>query len=103
VRIGAVAGASDGEVAFSITDTGLGIADEDQERIFDEFAQVDAAQGGRPVGTGLGLPFVRRVTELLGGRLELVSSLGEGSTFRVVVPSQRNGSEPSRSASQVLQ
>jgi signal transduction histidine kinase len=94
VRIGAAAGSNDGEVTFSIADTGLGIAYEDQERIFEEFAQVDGAQGGRPVGTGLGLPFVRRVTELLGGRLELVSSLGEGSTFRVVVPSQRNGSAP---------
>ena len=94
VRIGAANGATDGEVAFSIADTGLGIADEDQERIFDEFAQVDDAQRGRPLGTGLGLPFVRQVTQLLGGRLELHSLLGEGSTFRVIVPSQRNGSEP---------
>jgi signal transduction histidine kinase len=94
VRIAAVAESSDGEVTFSIADTGLGIAGEDQERIFDEFAQVDAVQGGRPVGTGLGLPFVRRVTELLGGRIELVSSPGQGSTFRVTVPSQRNGSGP---------
>ena len=92
VRIGAATG--DGEIAFSVADTGLGIGDEDQERIFDEFAQVDDAQRGRPLGTGLGLPFVRQVTQLLGGRLELDSSLGEGSTFRVIVPSQRNRSQP---------
>jgi signal transduction histidine kinase len=86
VRISVALLPGSGEVTFCVADTGLGIAGSDQDRIFEEFAQVDGAQGGRPHGTGLGLPFVRRVTELLGGRLELVSSLGKGSTFSVIVP-----------------
>jgi signal transduction histidine kinase len=86
VRLAAVTGPGAGEVTLSVSDTGVGIPVEHQARIFEEFAQVDAEQGGRPAGTGLGLPFVRRVTAQLGGRLELESEAGRGSTFRVVLP-----------------
>lgn len=86
VRLSAAAGPGADEVTLTVSDTGLGIAPADQERIFGEFEQVDADQSGRPAGTGLGLPFVRRVTAQLGGRLELESEPGRGSTFRVTLP-----------------
>jgi signal transduction histidine kinase len=83
VRLTARTGPGAGEITLSVADTGVGIAPEDQARIF---AQVDAVQGGRPAGTGLGLPFVRRVSAQLGGRLELDTEPGRGSTFRVTLP-----------------
>jgi signal transduction histidine kinase len=87
VRLAAHAGPADDEVTLVVSDTGVGIAAADQGRIFEEFAQVDAMQHGRPAGTGLGLPFVRRVLTQLGGRLELESEPGRGSTFRLMLPS----------------
>ncbi len=73
-------------VCFTVSDTGIGIALEDQERIFEEWAQVEGALQHRVRGTGLGLPLVRKLTELLGGRVELTSTLGRGSTFSVIIP-----------------
>lgn len=86
VRLSAAAGPGAGEVTLTVADSGVGIAPDDTQRIFEEFAQVDDVQQGRPAGTGLGLPFVRRVTTQLGGRLELESTPGLGSTFRVTLP-----------------
>jgi signal transduction histidine kinase len=77
---------ADGAVRFSVTDTGIGIAPEDQERIFQQFAQVDSPKQRRVRGTGLGLPLSKKLAELLGGRIELVSETGAGSTFSVLVP-----------------
>ena len=85
VRLTARLGPGAGEITLAVADTG-GIAPADQTRIFEEFAQVDAEQDGRPAGTGLGLPFVRRVSAQLGGRLEFESERGRGSTFRVTLP-----------------
>lgn len=73
-------------VVFSCIDTGIGIAREDQERIFADFAQVDSATQRRVRGTGLGLGIVRRLTELLGGTLFVESEVGRGSAFRVHLP-----------------
>jgi signal transduction histidine kinase/CheY-like chemotaxis protein len=73
-------------VAFAVRDTGIGIAPEDQERIFDDFTQVDNPLQRCVKGTGLGLPLCRRLASLLGGRIELESSPGEGSTFTAVIP-----------------
>ncbi|MFC0029463.1 ATP-binding protein [Micromonospora chaiyaphumensis] len=70
--------------ALSVTDTGAGIPPELHERIFEEFYQVPGAT--RVGGTGLGLPYARRLVTLLGGTLELVSEPGRGSTFTVVLP-----------------
>ncbi|HEX2189285.1 MAG TPA: PAS domain S-box protein [Longimicrobiaceae bacterium] len=72
-----------GEVALEVSDRGPGIAPEDRERIFEEFVRL--GDGSQP-GTGLGLTIARRLAELIGGRLELDSVLGEGSTFRLVLP-----------------
>ena len=73
-------------VAFSVTDTGLGIAAEDHERVFAPFEQVDAATDRRYGGTGLGLGIARELATLLGGELQLASALGVGSTFVFYVP-----------------
>jgi signal transduction histidine kinase len=73
-------------VLFSVRDTGIGIAPQDQETIFQEFGRIDSAVSRRVRGTGLGLPLSRRLVELLGGRLWLDSEPGRGSTFYVSLP-----------------
>ncbi|MFG3581995.1 sensor histidine kinase [Micromonospora chersina] len=70
--------------SLSVTDTGAGIPPELHERIFEEFYQVPGTT--RVGGTGLGLPYARRLVTLLGGTLELTSEPGVGSTFTVVLP-----------------
>ena len=73
-------------VRFAVIDTGIGIAPDDQERIFQDYVQVDGPVQRRVRGTGLGLPLARKLAGLLGGRVELESAVGKGSTFSVVVP-----------------
>jgi signal transduction histidine kinase len=75
-----------GNLVITVADTGPGIAPEDQERIFEEFAQAGAAEQSRQPGTGLGLTLARRFTELHQGRLSVDSVVGVGSTFRLEVP-----------------
>ncbi|HEX6040942.1 PAS domain-containing sensor histidine kinase [Longimicrobium sp.] len=82
VRVGCRA-APDGGVEISVADEGRGIAPEDQERIFEEFVQVDAEE---QQGTGLGLPISRRLAQILGGSLDLDSEPGRGSTFTLRLP-----------------
>jgi len=66
---------------FSVVDTGVGIAPEDQARIFDAFTQVDGSSTRRHGGTGLGLAIAARLVEMMGGRLRVESTAGIGSTF----------------------
>ncbi|GAV31898.1 signal transduction histidine kinase [Coriobacteriaceae bacterium EMTCatB1] len=73
-------------VSFAVSDTGPGIPKEDLERIFDEFVQLDAAEGVR--GTGLGLPIARRLAIALGGTLTVKSTVGRGSTFVLTLPQE---------------
>ncbi len=85
VQVSASRGPDD-VVRFSVSDTGIGIAPEDQERIFEEFAQVDNPLQQRVKGTGLGLSLSRRLAELLGGSLTVTSAPGAGSTFTLTIP-----------------
>lgn len=74
-----------GDVAVAVVDGGIGIAPDDQDRIFDEFYRVTAGTAG-VAGTGLGLAIVRHVVEAQGGRIEVESRLGHGATFTVLLP-----------------
>jgi signal transduction histidine kinase len=75
----------DGMVEVSVTDTGVGIAPEDQEAVFEEFRQVGTADK-KAEGTGLGLALSRKFIELHGGRISVRSQLGTGSTFTFTLP-----------------
>lgn len=86
VRVSARLLNSGGRIAFEVADTGIGIAPEDQERIFQEFTQIDSALQRQVRGTGLGLPLCRKLAELLGGSVSLRSAPGMGSTFVAEIP-----------------
>jgi signal transduction histidine kinase/CheY-like chemotaxis protein len=86
VRVSATFRPEEEAVSFDVTDTGIGIPPEDQERIFEEFTQVENPLQHRVKGTGLGLPLSRKLAELLGGRVTVRSTVGVGSTFCAVIP-----------------
>jgi len=77
---------SDGSFVVSVSDTGLGIAPADQQKIFEEFQQADSSSTRRKGGTGLGLSIAKRIIEMHGGRIWLESSPGKGSTFWFTLP-----------------
>jgi two-component system, NtrC family, sensor kinase len=84
-RIGLTAVGRDGVVEISVSDTGIGIAPEDQTAIFEEFRQVGSDERKRE-GTGLGLTLAKKFVELHGGRIRVESALGRGSTFIFTLP-----------------
>jgi GAF domain-containing protein len=86
-RIDVRAGIIDGTAEVSVTDTGVGIAPEDQEAVFEEFRQVGGAEK-KAEGTGLGLTLCRKFVELHGGRIWVKSQVGTGSTFTFALPLQ---------------
>jgi signal transduction histidine kinase len=85
VRVSAREG-REGTVTFTVSDTGIGIARENLDRIFEEFAQIDHPLQRRFKGTGLGLPLSRRLARLLGGDVGVESVVGRGSTFSLELP-----------------
>jgi len=78
--------AIDNTVSFCVEDTGIGIAQEDQERIFEEFIQIRGPMQKRVKGTGLGLPLCRRLAHALGGDVRVESVFGQGSRFYLSMP-----------------
>ena len=76
----------DDSVSIAVRDTGIGIAPENHEKVFEDFRQVDDSPSRQYGGTGLGLAICRRLAATLGGRISLNSTLGEGSTFTLVFP-----------------
>ena len=76
----------DSAVIVSVTDTGIGIAPQDQEVIFEEFRQVGSNYAQKREGTGLGLSLTRRFVELHGGKIWVESEPGKGSTFTFTLP-----------------
>ena len=76
-----------GKLVLSVQDEGIGIPAGNEEKIFEDFGQIDSSEERRFQGTGLGLPISRRIVEAHGGKIAYVSSLGEGSTFNVTLQS----------------
>ena len=85
-RVDVRAAPADGGVEISVSDTGIGIAPEDQEAIFEEFRQAGGDYTRKREGTGLGLSLARKFVELHGGRLWVKSEMGNGSTFTFTLP-----------------
>jgi signal transduction histidine kinase len=90
VKLNAICNEHNLEVAIS--DSGIGIAKEDQEAVFEEFKQVNSSVTKNQEGTGLGLAIVKRLIEMHGGEIHLVSELGQGSIFSFNIPVVKKGS-----------
>lgn len=78
--------ATPSSIALAVEDTGMGIADEDREKVFEDFTQIDQSMTRRAGGSGLGLPLSRRLAQLLGGELELERTPRRGSRFTLRLP-----------------
>ena len=92
--IGVRAWRTDGEVQVAVRDTGIGIAPEDQAKVFDEFQQVGRPSDRSREGTGLGLTLAKRFIELHGGRIWIESEVGTGTTFTFAIPVGRAAAAP---------
>lgn len=103
VRVSARISPAAGSIVFTVTDTGIGIAPEDQERIFHEFSQIENPIQKQVKGTGLGLPLSRRLAMLLGGTLTVESAIGAGSRFTLTLPISVTSKEEPAGEPEVLQ
>ncbi|HYV65325.1 MAG TPA: ATP-binding protein, partial [Myxococcales bacterium] len=92
IRVGAGYDAARDEITLSVQDTGIGIAEQDQQKIFEDFRQADDSVTRQYGGAGLGLSICRRLANMLEGRITVDSKLGVGSTFTLHVP--RRGRTP---------
>ena len=96
-RVQVVVDTHDGFVRIDVSDNGSGVADEDQDAIFEKFRQGGDTRTNRPPGTGLGLPISRQIVDHLGGRLWVESTPGQGATFSFELPVPAVDSSPVRS------
>ncbi|MEX0347768.1 MAG: response regulator [Rhizobiaceae bacterium] len=99
-----VTGENTGEstkLKFSVTDTGIGIPDEQLATVFEKFSQVDASSTRRHEGTGLGLTITAKLVELMGGHVGADSTLGEGSTFWFEVELENSGTQSNKKVAPV--
>ena len=74
------------DIKFAVTDTGIGMNEEQLGKVFDEFTQAEASTAKDYGGTGLGLPISKKMTELMGGKMEVESEEGKGTTFSITIP-----------------
>jgi signal transduction histidine kinase len=89
-----VAPTREGGCTIAVKDTGIGIRREDQQLIFEEFRQVDGSSTRRYAGTGLGLAIARRFAHLLGGTINVESTVGVGSIFTLTLPAEPRARPP---------
>jgi len=87
-------GVEDGQMLFSVQDTGIGISEADLPNIFDEFRQVDGSTTRRHEGTGLGLAIGQKLAHLLGGEIRVETAPGQGSTFTLALPLRPSQAPP---------
>ena len=80
------AGLKNHHIQVAVSDTGIGIKPEDMDKIFEAFRQVDASYARHYEGTGLGLTLTKRLIELHGGKIWVISDFGKGSTFTFTLP-----------------
>lgn len=83
----------EGWIIFEVADTGIGISPENLDYVFEEFSQVETPLHKKSKGTGLGLPLARKLAQLLGGEVSVVSEVGKGSKFGFALPCQYQGED----------
>jgi signal transduction histidine kinase len=94
-RVSVTVTSADGVITIAVSDTGIGIAPEDQAAIFEEFRQVGREDARKQEGTGLGLTLAKKFVELHGGRIWVQSQVGQGSTFTFTLPGRLGGGSSS--------
>ena len=82
------------DVVVSVSDTGIGIREESKQKVFEEFNRLQGSSPGTTGGAGLGLAITKKLVELHGGRVEVVSTFGRGSTFTFTLPIDKQGGAP---------
>ncbi|RSD34896.1 MAG: multi-sensor signal transduction histidine kinase, partial [Methanohalophilus sp.] len=80
----------DEDITISVSDSGIGIPPEEQDKIFESFRQLDSNSNRQYQGTGLGLALVKKIIEMHGGQIWVESEVGKGSTFKFTLPRQND-------------